>query len=80
MLAVAARLDAERVSGNVRGELHGVPILIKCVMFELKIPLTHDLTRDSIATSSALGMQTTIGLKALGESIQNILMLTQLKI
>ena len=28
-LAIAARLDAERASGRVRGALHGIPILIK---------------------------------------------------
>ncbi|PTB56454.1 hypothetical protein M431DRAFT_79828 [Trichoderma harzianum CBS 226.95] len=45
----AARLDAERAAGNVRGPLHGIPILLK----------------DNIATVLELGLPTTGGSLAL---------------
>jgi Asp-tRNA(Asn)/Glu-tRNA(Gln) amidotransferase A subunit family amidase len=31
VLAIAHVLDEERSHGHVRGELHGIPILVKCV-------------------------------------------------
>ncbi|KAL6802226.1 amidase family protein [Trichoderma sp. SZMC 28012] len=45
----AAKLDAERAAGNVRGPLHGIPILLK----------------DNIATVPELGLPTTGGSLAL---------------
>ncbi|KAH8601745.1 amidase signature domain-containing protein [Bisporella sp. PMI_857] len=48
----ARRLDRERVSGRIRGPLHGIPMLIK----------------DNVATSLELGMDTTAGSFALQDS------------
>ena len=45
VLARAAELDSERLSGKVRSALHGIPIIIK----------------DAVITSKALGMPTTAG-------------------
>jgi hypothetical protein len=45
LLEVARRLDEERASGEIRGPLHGVPIVLK----------------DSIMTDASLGMDTTVG-------------------
>lgn len=47
--AQAAKLDAERSSGNARGPFHGIPILVK----------------DNIMTEASLGMDTTCGSFAL---------------
>lgn len=45
----ARKLDAERAQGQIRGPLHGIPIVIK----------------DNIMTDSSLGMDTTCGSYAL---------------
>ena len=53
LLSTARSLDAERSAGQVRGPLHGIPIIIKA----------------AITTSPELGMGTTGGSYALEESI-----------
>ncbi|GFZ43757.1 hypothetical protein JCM24511_01477 [Saitozyma sp. JCM 24511] len=53
VLAIAQQLDEERAAGKLRGQLHGIPILIK----------------DAIATGPELGMQTTGGTFALMGSV-----------
>jgi amidase len=45
LLEVARQLDEERVRGEIRGPLHGVPIVLK----------------DNIMTDASLGMDTTVG-------------------
>ncbi|EEU40698.1 uncharacterized protein NECHADRAFT_76112 [Fusarium vanettenii 77-13-4] len=52
LVAWAARLDEERQRGDVKGPLHGIPILLK----------------DNIATDPSLGMPTTVGSYALWDS------------
>jgi amidase len=52
VLDTAASLDYERKLGRIRGPLHGVPVIVK----------------DSIATDSALGMETTAGSYSLAGS------------
>ncbi|KAL8792660.1 MAG: hypothetical protein Q9195_004720 [Heterodermia aff. obscurata] len=53
LLSTARSLDAERTAGQVRGPLHGIPIILK----------------DAITTSLELGMGTTVGSYALEDSI-----------
>ncbi|WVQ85405.1 hypothetical protein IAT38_007570 [Cryptococcus sp. DSM 104549] len=53
VLAIAQTLDSERSEGNIRGPLHGIPILVK----------------DNIATDSELGMGTSGGSLALKSSV-----------
>lgn len=45
LLEVARQLDEERARGEIRGPLHGIPIVLK----------------DSIMTDTSLGMDTTVG-------------------
>ncbi|KAK1833216.1 amidase signature domain-containing protein [Podospora conica] len=52
VLSIAARLDKERAAGQVRGPLHGIPIIVK----------------DSINTDPSLGMPTTLGSYAFDKS------------
>ncbi|WVF70570.1 hypothetical protein IAT40_005362 [Kwoniella sp. CBS 6097] len=52
VLRIAQQLDNDRKAGKIRGDLHGIPILVK----------------DNIATDRALGMETTAGNLALKES------------
>lgn len=56
-MAIAAKLDAERAAGHVRGPLHGIPLLVK----------------DNMATEAALGMDTSAGNFALSEYSHRIL-------
>ena len=53
LLSTALSLDAERSAGQVRGPLHGIPIILK----------------DAITTSPELGFGTTVGSYALEDSI-----------
>ncbi|KAL6353553.1 hypothetical protein LRP88_14049 [Fusarium phalaenopsidis] len=52
LIAWVAQLDEERRRGDVKGPLHGIPILLK----------------DNIATDTSLGMPTTVGSYALWDS------------
>ncbi|WRT64097.1 uncharacterized protein IL334_001026 [Kwoniella shivajii] len=54
VLKIAKQMDEERSSGNIRGELHGIPILVK----------------DNIAAAHELGVDTTAGSIALSGSIE----------
>lgn len=53
LLLIARSLDVERSAGQVRGPLHGIPIILK----------------DAIATSPKLGMETSVGSYALKDSV-----------
>ncbi len=54
-LATAARLDAERARGTLRGPLHGVPFGVKDVIDVAGLPCTHNspLHRDRVAGDDA---------------------------
>nr|XP_019049186.1 hypothetical protein I302_02967 [Kwoniella bestiolae CBS 10118]OCF28116.1 hypothetical protein I302_02967 [Kwoniella bestiolae CBS 10118] len=53
VLSIASGLDEERSRGEIRSELHGIPVLVK----------------DNIATDPELGMDTTAGSFALKDSV-----------
>ena len=71
VLAIAAELDEERSAGFVRGDLHGVPILLKSVSRAAALNEVLGLGsltgRDNIATAPEMGMPTTAGSLALRE-------------
>ena len=64
----AAKLDDERTNGNVRGPLHGIPILIKVKQFVSKRSSSKHRTessKDNVDTVPSLGLPTTCGSLAL---------------
>jgi amidase len=63
VLRAAAKLDQERRSGNVRGLLHGLPIVVKVSQQQcpVTLSLTNVFSKDCITTDPDLGMSTTAG-------------------
>ncbi|KAK5654732.1 hypothetical protein OQA88_7057 [Cercophora sp. LCS_1] len=64
VLRIAASLDEERAEGKLRGQLHGVPIVLK--VRNTLVQRVHLLmNQDVFITASDLGMGTTAGSRAL---------------
>jgi amidase len=61
----ALRLDLERASGNIRGPLHGIPILLKVSSLTKNCWSIFSFSQDNIATHLGLGLETTTGSYAL---------------
>ena len=68
LLAVAEALDGERSNGNLRGPLHGIPVILKVVPVLIAPDDLTMTSQDNIATIPNLGMQTSAGSLALLES------------
>jgi hypothetical protein len=64
-LREAKRFDAERRDGQVRGPLHGIPILIKVSPIHFSPCKLIREIQDNIATRANLGLNTTAGSLAL---------------
>lgn len=63
VLAIARSPDSERSAGVTRSKLHGVPVIIKVVIFQLVCEYRSrlNLPQDAIVTDISLGMPTTVG-------------------
>ena len=57
----ALRLDLQRASGNIRGPLHSIPVLLKVSSMTINCGSIFSITQDNIATHPDLGLETTVG-------------------
>jgi len=65
VMKAAKNLDDQRLSGETRSKLHGVPIILKSFLLRSHKRYADALVRDSIYTHPDLGMETTAGTIAL---------------